>query len=46
MEKVKENAKKINPKLEILELSCTSGEGLQQWYKWLKIRVLAPETVK
>jgi hydrogenase nickel incorporation protein HypB len=46
MEKVKENAKKINPKLEILELSCTSGEGLQQWYEWLKIRVLAPETVK
>ncbi len=45
MEKVKANAKKINPSMEILELSCTSGEGLQSWYEWLKSKVLAPETV-
>lgn len=43
MEKVKANAKKINPKLEIIELSCTSGEGLQVWYNWLKTKVLLPE---
>jgi len=46
MEKVKANAKKVNPKLEILELSCTSGEGLLQWYSWLKSKVLVPETVE
>lgn len=45
MEKVKANAKKINPSMEILELSCTSGEGLQSWYEWLKSKVLSPETV-
>ena len=44
MEKVKANAKKINPALEIIELSCTSGEGLQQWYGWLKSKVPQPET--
>lgn len=45
MAKVKANAKKINPKLEIIELSCTSGQGLNKWYDWLKIKIPAPETV-
>lgn len=45
MEKVKANAKKINHKLEIIELSCTTGEGLQHWYGWLKSKVLLPEMV-
>lgn len=45
MEKVKANAKKVNHKLEIIELSCTSGEGLQQWYQWLKSKVLVAENV-
>lgn len=43
IEKAKENARKINPKLEIIEVSCTSGEGLSQWYDWLKAKVLVPE---
>lgn len=45
IEKAKANAKKVNPKLEIIEVSCTSGEGLDQWYNWLKSRVQIPETV-
>ncbi|MBL0359441.1 MAG: hydrogenase nickel incorporation protein HypB [Chitinophagaceae bacterium] len=45
MEKVKINAKKVNHKLEIIELSCTNGEGLDRWYDWLKSKVLVPETV-
>lgn len=43
IEKVKENAKKINPRLKIFELSCTSGEGLTSWYNWLKLNILQPE---
>jgi hydrogenase nickel incorporation protein HypB len=43
MDKVKENAKKINPKLEFRELSCTSGEGLESWYSWLRSKVLIPQ---
>ncbi len=45
LDKVKENAKKINPHLEIMELSCTSGQGLQTWYNWLKSKVFIEETV-
>jgi hydrogenase nickel incorporation protein HypB len=41
IEKVKVNAKKINPALEIIELSCTSGEGLTIWYDWLQLKVAA-----
>ena len=36
IEKAKEYILRINPKLKIIEVSCTSGEGLQQWYSWLK----------
>lgn len=42
VEKAKEYARKINPNLEIIELSCTNGEGLETWYDWLKSKVLLP----
>lgn len=42
VEKAKEYARKINPNLEIIEVSCTSGEGLEAWYDWLKSKVLMP----
>jgi len=45
LEKAKEYARKVNHKLEIIELSCTSGEGLQLWYDWLKSKVHIPESV-
>ncbi len=35
IKKAKENALKINHHLQIIEVSCTNGEGLQQWYDWL-----------
>lgn len=40
IEKVKANALKINPRLKIFEVSCTSGQGLQEWYGWLKSKVV------
>ena len=45
LQKAKENALRINHNLEIIELSCTSGEGLPVWYQWLQSKVLVPETV-
>ncbi|MBK8701655.1 MAG: hydrogenase nickel incorporation protein HypB [Saprospiraceae bacterium] len=36
LDKAIENAKKVNPNLEIITLSCTSGEGMTKWYDWLK----------
>jgi hydrogenase nickel incorporation protein HypB len=42
VEKAKEYARKVNPQLEIIELSCTTGEGMNQWYDWLKAKILQP----
>ncbi len=39
LEKAKEYALRVNPRLEILELSCTSGEGMETWIAWLKSRL-------
>ena len=36
MNRIKEEALKINPHLIIFEISCKTGEGLDQWYAWLK----------
>jgi len=30
------HARRVNPEIEILELSATKGEGLAQWYDWIK----------
>lgn len=40
--KAKEYARKVNPQLAFIELSCTTGEGMNQWYDWLKAKVLQP----
>jgi hydrogenase nickel incorporation protein HypB len=45
LDKVKEYARQVNPTLEFIEVSCTSGEGLSGWYQWLKAKVPVPETV-
>lgn len=45
MDKVIDNAKKINPKLEFIEISCTSEEGLDRWYSWLKSKMAVGEEV-
>lgn len=34
----KENVRKVNPTVEILEVSCTTGAGLENWYDWLQHR--------
>ena len=45
LDKVKEYARQVNPALEFIEVSCTSGEGLSNWYQWLKAKVPVTETV-
>jgi hydrogenase nickel incorporation protein HypB len=34
----RENARRVHPGMEIIELSCTTGQGLERWMDWLKIR--------
>ena len=33
-----EDALKINPGLSIFEISCKTGEGLEDWYNWVRER--------
>jgi len=35
IEKLKQYALQINPKLKFFELSATTGEGMNPWYNWL-----------
>jgi len=34
----KDYALSVNPKLTILEVSATTGDGMHMWYDWLKTR--------
>ncbi len=36
-----ENARRVHPGIEIVQVSCTTGEGLDAWRKWLKERQVA-----
>ena len=36
--KARENIEKIHPGCEVVELSCTTGEGLDRWIEWLERR--------
>ena len=38
VEKIREDALKINPGLSIFEISCETGEGLEDWYNWVRER--------
>ncbi|MFA5514768.1 MAG: hydrogenase nickel incorporation protein HypB [Desulfuromonadales bacterium] len=35
LEKCKAFARQVNPRLRIIELSCMSGAGMEEWYDWL-----------
>ena len=38
LEEAKGNARKINPSIDIIEISCTKGTGLDAWIEWLTSR--------
>ena len=37
-ELVRENARRIRPEIQIIETSCTTGAGFDEWLKWLAAR--------
>lgn len=43
LEKIKEDSLNINPDLTIIQMSCKTGEGLEDWYNWLRERVRGKE---
>lgn len=38
LEEAKANARRVNPDLEIIDISCTTGEGIPNWISWLSQR--------
>ena len=36
LEKAKKEASDINPGIEILELSCRTGAGIEAWTDWIE----------
>jgi hydrogenase nickel incorporation protein HypB len=38
VERCIENARKVNPGIEAIQLSATSGAGLTDWYEWIEAR--------
>jgi hydrogenase nickel incorporation protein HypB len=39
LEEARENARQINPQLKFLEMSCKTGEGLEEWTDWLQSKM-------
>jgi len=35
MERFHDDALKVNPKLKIIPISCTTGEGIDTWFEWI-----------
>lgn len=41
--KARENARKVHPGMQILDVSCLTGEGLPQWQSWLASRMVSSQ---
>jgi hydrogenase nickel incorporation protein HypB len=38
LKEAKANARRVNPDLDIIDISCTTGEGISDWISWLEQR--------
>ena len=38
MQQARENARRVHPGIDVIEVSCTTGQGFDQWMDWLKTR--------
>jgi len=36
VEQARENARRVHPGIEIIEVSCMTGAGLDHWLNWLQ----------
>lgn len=41
VEQIKKTARLINPDIKIIEISCYSGEGLDEWHSWVTNQIRA-----
>ncbi|TAN71308.1 MAG: hydrogenase accessory protein HypB, partial [Gallionella sp.] len=41
-----EYARRINPKLQVIRISATSGEGMSEWLEWIAAAANAPHSTQ
>jgi hydrogenase nickel incorporation protein HypB len=39
MSRARDNAKRVHPGIDILEVSCTTGQGIDEWLGWIEKRL-------
>jgi hydrogenase nickel incorporation protein HypB len=39
LQAARDNARRINPNIEMFETSCTTGQGLELWNAWLQLQI-------
>ena len=39
-------ARQVNPKIQVLQISATSGEGMDKWYQWLRAQMASIKALK
>lgn len=39
LQKARENALKVHPGMELIEVSCTKNDGLEDWLRWIEVQV-------
>jgi hydrogenase nickel incorporation protein HypB len=44
LDKAAENARRVNASIEVIPVSCTSGEGIDNWFEWFATNAGAPAT--
>ncbi len=44
IDSIKGNARKVNPNIEVAEISCKTREGLDRWYMWLNRKIEQKKT--
>jgi hydrogenase nickel incorporation protein HypB len=32
-----ENARRVNPDIQVIRISATSGEGMDEWLEWIRV---------
>jgi len=42
-ERFREEARKVNPRLTVMPISCTTGQGLETWFQWLGEKITGKE---
>jgi hydrogenase nickel incorporation protein HypB len=44
LDKLKDYALRVNPNLKFFEVSATNGQGMEDWYTWLKSEILIQQS--